>query len=689
MRQGVLLPPGESFVLKDHVISRLAAAALIAIFIVTGVLTLSSARSIRQNRARSDEARVMSARFAEASHQAEEVERYIVLWTESGDPVYLVEQNRAQEAFAAVLDSIALTNRPEDREFADWAKLHFGEISHVFDRLLESPPPPFEELLGEYAVAYTSLYESVAAGDIGDPALAEQLIDPAGVTDASQLTSNPVAVIMSAKAAERDTTTFKALRAIGASEERFRTLAPLLYVVGTLLAMSLLAIMIRYGKQAAVTEETTAQLRRLSTTDALTELGNRRGFDEATRRLATTPDGVPVSLIVMDLDDFKVVNDTYGHAGGDAILKTFGALLARLAPPGVSRFRTGGDEFALLAHGLDATASMALARRIRSAAVAELGAGVSVTAGVAMLDTRDKDESLLRQKADAALYEGKLRGRNVVVLYTDQESVVPVFPVAKLHAVRRLLDEGRIKAVFQPIWNLETGAIFGYEGLSRPNADYGLSGPEEAFDVAQQFGLAMDLDRLCLATVFDAARLLPEEVRIFLNLSPSSLTHTSFSPRELVSQFEEAGFSRDRLVVEVTEKSRVPPAAIADAVASLRAEGVRVALDDVGAGNNGLEMLRRVQVDFVKIDRTVVVAAAETAAGRAVLAAILAFCNESGSLVVAEGIENASTMATVLRASKAAAPGAPALIYGVQGFLFGRPAPASLASIEAPPLLAA
>jgi diguanylate cyclase (GGDEF)-like protein len=674
---------------KANVVSRLAAVALIAVFIGTALLTLSSARSIRQNRARSDEAQAMSARFGEASRQAKEAERYIVLWTSDPVPAYLVEQKRSQEALAAALDAIAASTETEDRRFGEWAKIHFGAMSRIFERLLETPPPRFEDILDDYAIAYTSLYESVASGDIGDPALANQLINPAEVTDVSQLTSNPVAVIMAAKVAERDITTFEAMRAVGSAEQRYRRVAPALYVFGTLLAGGLLAITIRFGRQEAVTVETNAHLRRLATTDALTELGNRRGFEEATQRLATAPSGGPVSLIVLDLDEFKVVNDTFGHARGDAILTTFAELLSRLAPPGASRFRIGGDEFALLAHGFDETASMDLARRVIRVAEAELGSGVSVTAGVAMLGEQERDESLLRQRADAALYEGKLRGRNIAVLYTHEDSAAPVFPAAKVNAIRKLLDEGRIEAAFQPIWSLQTGAIFGYEGLSRPDADYGLTGPEEAFDIAEQFGHAAELDQLCRTTLLKAASALPEGSRVFLNVSPYSLTHHSFSPKALMAEFEAAGFARDRVVFEVTERSRVSTTALAEAVAALRAEKVCVALDDVGAGNNGLEMLRNVQVDLVKVDKSVICAATEAGGGRAVLAAILAFCSESGVAVVAEGIEDTEMLATVVRASQAAAHGRPPLVHGVQGFLFGLPAPASGASVVQPPLLAA
>lgn len=666
---------------KAHVISRIAAVALIAIFIGTAVLTLSSARSIRQNRAHSDDAQALSVLFADASHHAEDAARFIGLWNESQDPVYLLEQKRSQDSFAAALEAIAQSPRIEDQQFGRWAKAYFGAISQTFDRLLEEPPPEFGVLLDEYLVAYTRLYVSIAAGHIGAPELQDELVDPATVTGVGELTANPVSIIMAAKVAEQESATLNALRAVERLEGRFRVVAPPLYVLGTVLAIALLAITIRFGRQEAVTDETNAQLRRMSTTDALTELGNRRGFEEATQRLASTPAGVPVSLIMMDLDEFKVVNDTFGHARGDELLITFAKLLSRLAPPGVSRFRVGGDEFALIAHGLNQAASMKLAEVIVRSAGEELGSGVTVTAGVAMLDPGTKDESLMRQQADAALYEGKLQGRSVAVLYTDEGGAAPVFPVAKLAAVRRLLQEGRIEGVFQPIWNLETGEIFGYEGLSRPHADYGLSGPEEAFDIAAQFGHAADLDSLCRATLLKAASQLPRGVRIFLNLSPYSLTQPSFSPKGLVAEFEATGFARDLVVFEVTERSRASNAQLVQAVAALREEGVCVALDDVGSGNNGLEMLRCMEVDFVKVDKSVIESAAEPGRGRAVLAAMLAFCNESGTLVVAEGIEDGVMLATVRAASTAVAPGNTALIHAVQGFLFGRPAPASEALV--------
>jgi diguanylate cyclase (GGDEF)-like protein len=676
--------------LKANIVSGLASVALIAIFIGTAVLTLWSARSVRIHHHEANEAKAMSLVFAGAAHNAQEAERYIGLWNSTGNPAYLLEQRRAQDDFTESLARIATSRRAEDQAFSEWATLHFGAMSLIFDQLQEQPAPAFEDILRQYFVEYRSLYSSIVNGEIGDPSIARQLIDPTEVSDPALLTANPVTVIMDFKVAERDRAAISAANAVSSSEDHFRELAPGLYIAGTLLAVALLGITISFGRREARTTATNAQLRRLSTTDALTHLGNRRGFEEATKRLADAPDGVPVSLLMIDLDEFKVANDTFGHARGDAILTAFARLLSFHAPPGASRFRVGGDEFAVLLHGLDASATMALAHRVRRAALAELGSGVTVTAGVAMLDAADHDEALLIQRADAALYEGKLRGRNMAVLYDQEASPTPVFAAAKLHAVRQLLDEGRIDPVFQPIWDIHSNSLFGYEGLSRPNSDYGLSGPQEAFDIAEQFGHAADLDRLCRNHLLAAVSELPPDVRLFLNLSPYSLTHQSFSARNLVEEVESAGVPRGRVVFEITEKSQVSTEAIADAVALLRAEGVSVALDDVGAGNNGLEMLRKVKFDFVKVDRAVICAAAADGMGRAALMAILAFASESDAMVVAEGIEDAAMFETVRRiAGQTALKGKPGLIHGVQGFMFGMPLPATETARELPKALAA
>jgi len=676
--------------LKAKFISGFASVALIAVFAGTSLLTLWADSTRRHNREVTENAQQMSALYAQASADADRAELYIGLWNSTSNPDYLAEKALAQADFVSSLQEMARSPEPEDREFGEWAVVHFGAMSAVFDRLQEQPAPVFADVMLQYFDAYGALYESILAGDIGDPAIAYQLIDPRGVTDPNLLTVNPVTTIMSLKAEERDAVADAAIGATQRSEDFFGWAAPTLYGVGTLLAIVLLSVTILFGRREARTTAENAQLRRLSTTDALTQLGNRRGFEEATKRLTKVPAGTEISLVMMDLDEFKVVNDTFGHAHGDVVLVSFARLLSEIAPPGASRFRVGGDEFALLLHGHDGAAAMEVAQRLRRSAEAELGFGVTLTSGVATLSASDRDESLLVQKADAALYKGKMLGRNVTVLYDETGNATPVFAAAKSHAVRLLLDEGRIEPVFQPIWDMQANRLLGYEGLSRPDPAYGLSGPQEAFDIAEQFGHAADLDRLCRNHLLAAVNELPENVRVFLNLSPYSLTHQSFSAEALGLEVEAAGVEKSRVVFEITEKSHVATDAIAVAVRAIRAEGMAVALDDVGSGNNGLEMLRCVQFDYVKVDRAVIVAATEDGLGRAALMAILAFASESGAIVVAEGVEDAAMFSTVRTiAAQTALKGKPGLIHGVQGYMFGMPLPAAQSARELPPLLVA
>ena len=676
--------------MRANRISILASIGLVAVLATTAALTFWSDRVEHENRDDATAAHRMSDVYTKASNQAQRAEQYIGFFTSTGDPQYLAQQRLTQDEFVVSLAAMSDSAILKDRQFGDWARIHFGPMSDIFLRLDEQPPPPYEDLLQEYLVAYQALYASVLAGEIGDPILSRQLEDPRGITDPSQLTSNPVTIIMAVKAAQRENDAKVALAAAVRSESVLGWGRRILYGVATVLVLLLFVVSLRFGKREAKASAENAQLRRLSTTDALTRLGNRRGYEEAVIRLAHAPDGIPASLIMMDLDDFKVVNDTFGHARGDTVLQAFADLISRLAPPGASRFRVGGDEFAMLVQGLDAAASLELAEKLRRSAAEDLESGVTVTAGIAMMNPSNRDVALLQQMADAALYEGKMRGRNACVLYTDDHDASPVFPATKLHAVRLLLEEGRIEPVFQPIWNIHTNTLYGYEGLSRPHPDYGLSGPQEAFDIAEQFGHAADLDRLCRNHLLEAAMDLPTDVRLFVNLSPYSLTQQSFSPAALLEEVEAAGLEPKRIVFEITEKSSIPTATIVEAVEAIRREGFAVALDDVGAGNNGLEMLRKVPVDFIKIDRAVIVSAQGNGMGAAALLAILAFASESGAIVVAEGIEDAAMFSTVRNfASQTSLKGKPGLIHGVQGFMFGMPMPAAEAARALPPQIAA
>lgn len=675
--------------MKASIFSGLAAAALIVVFGAIGAFTIWQIRQNDAHAGATEQARAVSEPLRDASEAAYTTELRTLLWLATGNQEHREGMLKAEADFEASLHRVGQSPVATDREFAGWAETHLVPMAMVLRRFGEEPAPPLDEILLELHETYVVLYDSIAAGDLGDQHVADTLVNPRAEGGTVPI-KNPIAAVMAFQVARHEAEVEKLAATNRAGEQLFLRIAPALYSVGMALIVLLLVATLWFGRRQARTAAEIRQLRRMTTTDPLTQLGNRRGFEEATKRLCDAAGAGVASLIMMDLDEFKVVNDTFGHARGDLVLTNFAELLSHLAPPGASRFRIGGDEFGLILRGINGEDSLKLAETVRLTASTDLGNGVTVSAGVAVLDPDSRDESLLLQQADAALYEGKMRGRNLAVLYRNEGHAAPLFPATKLQAVRRLLQEGRIEPVFQPIWDLDTHSLLGYEGLSRPHEDYDLSGPQQAFEIAEQFGHAADLDALCRNHLLSAASDLPKETLLFLNLSPYSLTHQAFSPLTLIREIESAGIAKERVVFEITEKSDVAVEAIAEAVVALRLHGLSVAMDDVGAGNNGLSMLRKVPVDYVKIDRGVILAAAAGGTGRAALMAILAFASASGAVVIAEGIEDEGMFAVVRDvASQTILRGKPGLIHGVQGFLFGFPLPASHTARELPPELAA
>ena len=412
---------------------------------------------------------------------------------------------------------------------------------------------------------------------------------------------------------------------------------------------------------------------RRATRDPLTDLGNHRTFQEtlahATRSAAGRREPVAVALI--DLDEFKLVNDRFGHRRGDEVLKTIAQILADGRPDDIA-FRIGGDEFALLLPGADGARARLVVERCLNAARADPRAS-SFTAGIAVLDPAgEPDPAVLWEQADAALYEGKRSGGGMIVVFDDVAELLTVVTPAKMHALRSLLDEPRVEIAFQPIWQLQEGRLLGLEALARPADDYGFDGPQEMFAVAEKIGRAHELDSVCRAAALARAHELPDGALLFLNVNPQSLTHDTLGGDRLLRAVAAAGLEPSQVVLEITERSDARlNHVIADAT-RLRRLGFRLALDDVGTGNAGLEMLRELEVDFVKIDRSVIAAAVNDKPAQAVLFAILAYARRADAFVIAEGIESESMLEFVRDPGELDIMRSPS-INGGQGFLLGRP----------------
>ena len=416
-----------------------------------------------------------------------------------------------------------------------------------------------------------------------------------------------------------------------------------------------------------------AELKRLSQaalTDGLTGLANHRAFQEDLRRevMRGARTGRPLSFAIIDIDDFKEVNDSSGHARGDAVLTGLGKLMTYLRTED-RPYRVGGDEFALILPEEGLSSALQALDRLRQSVVDGLP-GVTISIGVSSTENGVRHPTMLRDHADAALYMAKHRGKNQVVVYEPEMDRGTDITAAKMTAIRDVLHSGNVIMWFQPIFKLDTRQLLAFEALLRLPEFPDLAGPEEAFEIAQHMGRSLDLDMLCVKGALDTARTLPDDCKIFINLDPATLIHVDFDPDSLVRLVEERGIGRNKVVFELTEKTDVPLTMLTRQLDSLRERGFCVALDDVGTGNSGLEMLRVMKFDYVKIDRSVILDAINGGPGRAVVLAIVAFARESGAYMIAEGIENKAMLDTIqfdedgLRKF---------WVQGVQGYLFGKP----------------
>ena len=212
------------------------------------------------------------------------------------------------------------------------------------------------------------------------------------------------------------------------------------------------------------------------------------------------------------------------------------------------------------------------------------------------------------------------------------------------------------------------------EALTRPDPSYGLSGPAEAFDIAEQIGKVHELDVFCVNSALRAIPDLQPGVLLFVNLAPQTLDLDAEGNDWLGDAVHQAGLTPQRVVIEVTERFGGRTAAVIKCLTRLREQGSQTALDDVGTGNSGLEMLRSVGAEFVKLDRSIVTGAPSEPAARAVLMAMATFARQTGAFVIAEGIEDQDTL-QFLRNIDTSDLLADTIIQGGQGYGLGRPSP--------------
>lgn len=407
--------------------------------------------------------------------------------------------------------------------------------------------------------------------------------------------------------------------------------------------------------------------------DSLTGLGDHRSFH---RYLANSVNDAQkksqgLSLAIIDVDRLKFVNDCFGYPEGDEILLHLAVLLDD-ARAECHAFRIGGDEFALVMPGLSATEAGELLDGCLAEA-AKRDVSSSITIGVTTLCSDDGDDfALLTERASCALEEAKRSSRGTVVSFQDVADIVTVVSAAKVSALCALLDEERLEVVFQPIWDLEYDRLLGVEALARPWAGYGFEGPAEMFIIAEKIGRAHELDAVCVAATLARAGEIPGDTLLFLNVNPQTLVHGIVTAETLAAQVLASGIVPSRVVIEITERSEARTDLVVERAAELAAHGFKLALDDVGVGNAGIEMLCELPIDFLKIDRSIISKALTSVEARAAFISLALFAYRVDAFVIAEGVETVEVFSFVKDAHHLDMMRDPP-IKGAQGFLLGMP----------------
>jgi diguanylate cyclase (GGDEF)-like protein len=438
--------------------------------------------------------------------------------------------------------------------------------------------------------------------------------------------------------------------------------------------------------EAEVAQRTKAELAKLRNYDALTGLPNRRLLQSRLAEDAQHPGATATSLLFLDLDRFKAVNDTLGHAAGDTLLVQVAERLVATAGADNLVARLGGDEFVVLSHGLDHAALAAMSERIRQAIetpfeIVDRACYISVSIGIASDDELSGFD--LVRAADMAMYAAKKSGGNQGMVF-DQSLYDRAAGRFELeHDLRVALSrDDQLVLVYQPVFGAGSFQdVVGFEARLRWNHPrQGWIAPDLFIPLAEKSGLMPPLGHWVLTQALrQAARfrvLRPDPVLILsVNIAPLQLAYPGFYA-DLLGLLRGANFPAASLCLEVPEGVLVDPMTAA-VIAEARGLGAHVALDDFGMGQSSLSALRRLPVDTVKLDRSFLEPGDGNAGGASFIEAVTNLAHAAGLSVIAKGVETPAQLAAAVQGG----------VDGVQGFLLSPPlsAEAAAALLARPP----
>jgi diguanylate cyclase (GGDEF)-like protein len=419
---------------------------------------------------------------------------------------------------------------------------------------------------------------------------------------------------------------------------------------------------LREALEAYEEAERTAQ--RNANTDPTTGLANRRelmrGLEES---LAANKAGV---LLLLDLDHFKRVNDLYGHLAGDRLLGCVADALRRAAPDGACCARIGGDEFAIILRGMtpakaEEVANAILKRLARPMFAEGLQVQVSGSVGLAELGGEEAEDVLRR--SDVALYAAKAAGRNCLAWFDKQLERELAERLQMEEDIRRGIQNGEFVPFFQPLIDLESREIVGFEALARwRSPTRGLVEAEEFIGASETTGLIAPLTLTVMEQALKEARDWPPHLKIAVNISPVQFRDATLA-EQVTKVLTRTGFPAHRLEVEITESALLEDREqVMIIVQSLKNLGVSISLDDFGTGYASLAQVNTLPVDRIKIDKSFITTMVKSEQTAAIVNTIASLGHTLNVPITAEGVESEQIRTELQKFGCSEA----------QGWLFGR-----------------
>jgi diguanylate cyclase (GGDEF)-like protein len=411
--------------------------------------------------------------------------------------------------------------------------------------------------------------------------------------------------------------------------------------------------------------------------DALTDLPNRVLLHDRLQQAirAAQREGAAVALLVMDLDRFKEVNDTFGHHTGDQLLEQLGDRLGSVLRGSDTIARLGGDEFAVLLPTASVDHARHIAQRLLEVldepfALGGLELEIDASIGIALSPDHGSDADTLLRRADVAMYVAK-RGGTGHALYTAAQDQHSPMRLAMVGELRRAIDHNELTLYFQPKVSLRAGHVACAEALVRwQHPRHGLLGPDEFVPIAEQTGLIRPLAHWVLNAALRQCNRWRQDgldLGVAVNLSMRNLHDPEIVDmiRKLLARW---GIPPRHLVIEITESSLMADAASSmDVLTRLRGMGVGISIDDFGTGYSSLAYLKRLPVDELKIDKSFVAHVAIDESDAAIVRSTIGLAHDLGLSVVAEGVEDQATLDLLNTLGCDVA----------QGYFVSRPLPAS------------